>query len=84
MKKAITITLTALSALLILDSFGVWHAIAMFFLAGEIPGTRTSVSADTMLSIFALLFGFVLARLVNHIILFFSDYATLKRAEQQA
>ena len=84
MKKAITITLTILSALLILDSFGVWHAVAMFFLAGEIPGTRTSVSADTMLSVFALLFGFVLARLVNRAILFFSDYSAFKRADQQA
>lgn len=84
MKKAIVITLIALSAILILDSFNAWHALAMFYLAGEIPGTRTSLNAETMLSIFALLFGFVVARLGNQAVLAFSNYITLKRLSQRA
>jgi hypothetical protein len=66
MKKLITITCIALSAIIILDSFNAWHALIMFYLAGEIPGTRKSISASTMLQIFALLTGFVVARIGNH------------------
>jgi len=84
MKKALTITFTILSAILILDSFNAWYAIAMFYVAGEIPGTRTSLNAETMLSIFALLIGFVLARLANRATLSVFDYLALKRTRQQA
>lgn len=84
MKKAIIITSIVLSAILILDSFNAWHAIGMFYIAGEIPGTRTSLTAETMLSIFALLFGFVLSRISNRIVLTFSDYVALRRSRQQA
>jgi len=62
MKKTFTIIFTILSALLILDSMDVSHAIAMFLLAGIIPGTNIALTADRMLELFALLIGFVLAR----------------------
>jgi hypothetical protein len=84
MKKAIIITCLVLSAIIILDSFNAWHAIAMFYLAGEIPGTRTSISADTMMSVFALLIGFVLARIGNRFVLSLFDRVSLKRSHQHA
>ena len=62
MKKTFTIIFTILSALLILDSMDVSHAIAMFLLAGIIPGTNIALNPDRMLELFALLIGFVLAR----------------------
>jgi hypothetical protein len=65
MKKIITIICLSLSTVIIFDSFNVWHAIAMFYFAGEIPGTHTSISPGIMLSIFALLIGFTLARISN-------------------
>lgn len=62
MKKALTITFLGLSALLILDSMNFAHALAMFLLAGVIPGTNFTLSASFTLQLFALLFGFVIAR----------------------
>ncbi|MDB5179392.1 MAG: hypothetical protein JWN12_24 [Candidatus Saccharibacteria bacterium] len=84
MKKVITIICLALSAVIILDSFNAWHAFAMFYLAGEIPGTRTSISANTMMSVFALLIGFVLARIGNKAVLSLFDRVSLKRSNQHA
>jgi len=84
MKRIITITLLVLSAVIILDTFNAWHALAMFYLAGEIPGTRSSISANTMLSFFALLFGFVLARLSNKAIMSIIDRLPAKRSSQRA
>ena len=69
MKKTLILTLTILSALLILDSMNAWHAVAMFYLAGEIPGTHHSLSAATMMEVFAMLTGFVIARISNRAIL---------------
>ncbi|MBC7564620.1 hypothetical protein H7100_00085 [Candidatus Saccharibacteria bacterium] len=83
MKKALTITFVVLSAIIILDSFNAWHALAMFYLAGEIPGTRTSINPNTMLSIFALLIGFVLARIGNKAILSLFDRVSFKRSHNQ-
>jgi hypothetical protein len=83
MKKTITITCLILSAVIILDTFNAWHALAMFYLAGEIPGTRTSISAGTMMSVFALLIGFVLARLGNKAILSLFDRVSIKRTQQR-
>lgn len=62
MKKAVTIIFTILSAILILDSMNAGHAIALFMLAGIIPGTNIALNADRMLELFTLLLGFVLAR----------------------
>jgi hypothetical protein len=84
MKKAITTTCLILSAVIILDSFYVWHAVAMFYLAGEIPGTRTSISAGTMMSVFAVLTGFVLARIGNKAVLSLFNRIALKRSHQNA
>lgn len=84
MKKAITLICIILSAIIILDSFNAWHAIAMFYLAGEIPGTHTSVNAGTMLSIFALLIGFVVARIGSRFALSLSSRLSAKRPQQRA
>ena len=65
MKRIIIITCITLSALLILDTMNAGHAIVMFYLAGQIPGTNLTLSATVMLQIFALLIGFVLARISN-------------------
>jgi hypothetical protein len=65
MRKAIIITCLVLSGLIILDSFHAVDALAMLFLAGIIPGTNIVLSGQTMMSFFALLIGFVLARLAN-------------------
>ena len=81
MKKAITIICLILSAILILDSFNAWHVIAMFYLAGEIPGTRTSISAGTMLEVFALLTGFVVARIMSRAFLSLADRAAPRRTQ---
>ena len=62
MKKSLTIIFTILSAVLILDSMNAGYAIAMFLLAGIVPGTNIVVSADQMLVLFVMLFGFVLGR----------------------
>jgi hypothetical protein len=80
MKKAITITCVILSAIIILDSFNAWHFIAMFYIAGEIPGTHTSINPQTMMSIFALLIGFVLARIGNNAVLALFDRLMQKRS----
>ena len=53
----------------------------MFYLAGEIPGTRTSISAGTMLEIFALLTGFVVARIMNRAVISLSSRLTLRRTQ---
>ena len=68
MKKLIITTCLILSALLILDSMNARQAFAMFYLAGQIPGTKNSVSASTMMELFALLIGFVLARICSVVI----------------
>jgi len=78
MKKATIIICLSLSALLILDSMNIWHAIVMFYLAGEIPGTRSSLSAVTMMQVFALLIGFVIARIGNRAFLSLFDRLAIK------
>lgn len=79
MKKFITTTCLALSALLILDSMNAGHALTMFYLAGEIPGTQIVLSASTMMELFALLTGFVLARISNWALLLLSTRFLVRR-----
>jgi hypothetical protein len=67
MKKTIALILTILSALLILDSMDAFHALAMFMLAGIVPGTHIALSATFMLELFTLLLGFVLARIAINV-----------------
>lgn len=62
MKKTLTIIFTALSFMIILDTFNAGHAFVMFFLAGVIPGTNISIAANQMLATFAFLMGFTLSR----------------------
>ena len=64
MKKTIIILCLILSGLLILDSFHVGQAIVMFLLAGEIPGTSSSISAAVLLEVYLIAAGFICARLV--------------------
>lgn len=63
MKKALIITLIALSSIMILDTANAGHALFMFFLAGVIPGTNIIISAERMLQLFTLLIGFTLSRI---------------------
>ncbi|MFZ1250032.1 MAG: hypothetical protein WAR37_01100 [Candidatus Microsaccharimonas sp.] len=63
MKKTFAIIFTIMSAVLILDSVNASHAIAMFLLAGIIPGTDATISASQMLELFAFLLGFTLSRI---------------------
>jgi len=80
MKKAITIICITLSALLVLDTMNAWHAVAMFYLAGDVPGTNITLSANTMLQLFALLIGFVVARIINYVALQVADKLSPVRA----
>ena len=68
MKKQLAIIFTALSIILILDSFNIGHALTMFLLAGIVPGTDVVLSAGVMLEFFALAGGFVLARVCQQAI----------------
>ena len=65
MRKLIVIACLVLSSLIILDSMNAGHALVMFLLAGVIPGTTIAINAADMMDVFALLIGFVLARLLN-------------------
>lgn len=63
MKKKLSIIFICLSAILILDSANVGHALMLFVLAGIVPGTNTVLSAQQTLELFALLLGIVIGRL---------------------
>lgn len=65
MKKTFTTILIVASLVLILDSMNAGQAIAMFLLAGVVPGTSFIMSADQMLGLFAGLLGFVIARVTT-------------------
>ncbi len=67
MKKTLTIIFTTLSIILILDSMNFGHALAIFFLAGIIPGTNIAIDADRMFALFSMLLGLVLARVCVHL-----------------
>jgi len=67
-KKTVTIIFIILSAVLILDSMDFAHALAMFLLAGIIPGTNIVISATVMLEFFALVIGFVIARVCMYVV----------------
>ena len=62
-KKLTIIICLGLSFLMILDSVNAGQALAMFFLAGVIPGTNISVEAGQMFEFFTLLTGFTLSRI---------------------
>lgn len=62
-KKTLTILLTVFSSIIILDTLNFGHVIALFLLAGVIPGTNISLDADTMLIVFSAITGFTLSRL---------------------
>ena len=71
MKQTIAIIITIFSLLLILDSFNFGHALMMFYLAGVIPGTNVILDGAQMLELFAIIAGFIVARIVNYIVLSF-------------
>jgi len=68
-QKSLTIIFTILSAVLILDSMNFGYAIAMFLLAGIIPGTNIVVSADAMLNTIMFVSGFILSRIVMSLLM---------------
>ena len=68
MKKTLTILFVSLSVLMILDTLNAGYALAMFLLAGVIPGTNIAISATTMLQAFTLLIGFILSRITLHLV----------------
>ena len=55
MKRKVAKYCVALSALIIALSFHVDDMLVKFLLAGEIPGTKTSLSPSAMLAVFAML-----------------------------
>ena len=59
-----TYVFLALSAVLILDTCNVGHALFMLLLAGVVPGTSIIIGAQQMLEFFSLLLGFTLSRIV--------------------
>jgi len=66
-KKTLTILLTSLSMIMVLDSLNAGEALAVFFLAGVIPGTNFSISATHMLEFFTLVLGFTLSRITLYV-----------------
>ncbi len=82
MKKTLTIIFITMSALLILDSMDFSHAVAMFLLAGVVPGTSMVLNADRMLELFALLLGFVVARIGVRVTKAIMNYEAPELAEQ--
>jgi hypothetical protein len=68
MKKTITIICITLSLLLILDSFNFAQALAMFLLAGVIPGTNIAIDGARMLEFFSLAAGFTVGRVLMYVL----------------
>jgi len=68
MRKTIIITSLILSGLMILDSMSAGHFLMMFLLAGIIPGTNIAISAQNMMEGFALVGGFVIARVMSNLL----------------
>ena len=80
MRKVIITTSLVLSGLMILDSLNVGQSLMMFLLAGIIPGTNITISAQLMVELFALSGGFVLARLTNRLFIQVSERILIRRA----
>jgi hypothetical protein len=57
-----------LSAVILFDVTNAAHHLAMFMIAGQIPGTQYFVSADTMLFLSVVFFGVLAGRMTSHII----------------
>ena len=74
MKKSLIIAFTIPSLVLILDSMNAGHAFTMLLLAGIVPGTNLVINAEPMLEFFALLIGFVLARITVRAVQAFANY----------
>lgn len=58
-----TYVFLALSAVLILDTCNVGHALFMLLLAGVVPGTSVVIGAQQMLGFFSVLLGFTFSRI---------------------
>ena len=63
MRKVIITTSLVFSALIILDSLNLGHALMMFLVAGQIPGTKFALDATTMLWLSMGALGFIVGRL---------------------
>lgn len=73
MKKAIIFTTNLASLLLILNSMNVVDALALFVIAGRIPGTEWYLSAEFMTLITAGTIGYFAGRLTTRILLYIED-----------
>jgi len=62
MRRFIIIVSLSLSLLLILESMDAGHALIMFIIAGQIPGTNLYIDASSMLALFAAVVGFISGR----------------------
>ena len=60
-------TCLILSGLMILDSLNIGHNLAMFLIAGQIPGTEIYLNADLMLISYALILGILFGRFTTGI-----------------
>ena len=60
-------TCLILSGLMILDSLNIGHNLAMFLIAGQIPGTDIYLNADLMLFSYALILGILFGRFTTSI-----------------
>ncbi len=73
MKKIITKFSVLASLVFILDSFGFWANIVLFFFTGRIAGTDHILSPSTMLTIYSILacilitVAFVIPYIKNHL-----------------
>ncbi len=80
MRRFIIIISLSLSALLILDSMDAAHALMMFIIAGQIPGTTLYVDAGSMLALFAGVFGFITGRMTIRLVSLAQPVLTRRRA----
>jgi hypothetical protein len=68
MKKIIIITSLIVSTILIFDSVNVGATLAMFVIAGQVPGTSTSLDAQALLFIYLLIAGFFTSRATSRLV----------------
>jgi hypothetical protein len=64
MKKSIIITSSIILCTVILAESGVFSALAMFVLMGQIPGTSYSVPASTMLALVSITTALIFVRFI--------------------
>lgn len=64
MKKSLIITSSSILFTVILAESGVFNALTMFVLMGQIPGTNYSIPASTMLALVSATAGLIVVRFI--------------------